>query len=308
VLVWHTGTYRAGQVPAVPQGRAIVRARWIGDRVFGTQTRALGPHDRADLSALLAREPGYSVFLGSNLEMFGLKNDAIRYWGVFSRGRLAGALMEVEHRLAIYAPPDGDVETLGRLAGDLNPQFVMGRADLVDAVLAQHSGLSITQREDHIFAELPRRAFHGDVPVATGALMRRAGNGDIQALTALYTGAEGFEGMTAEQVARTMRGRVLNLRTYLALVGEQAVAAASTSAETRTAAMVGGVWTAPEWRNRGLSTAVVAALSGELLAEQRLPYLFYRVDNAPAAHVYARIGYRPIGRWMVVYFDRRDSA
>lgn len=306
--MWHTGTYRAGEVPGALRGRATVRTRWIGDRVFGPQTRRLGPHDRGELTELLAREPGYSVFLGNNLEMFGLRTDAVRYWGVFTRGRLSGALMMVEQRMAIYAPPDGDVETLARLAGDLRPEFVMGRADLVGAILAQHPRLLVAQREDHIFAELARSGLHGDVSVAPDMIVRRAGQGDTQALTALYTGAEGFEQLTVEQVARTVAGRIHTLRTYLAQTGERAVAGASTSAETRMAAMVGGVWTAPEWRNRGLSTAVVTALSGELLAEGRAPYLFYRVDNAPAARVYARIGYRPTGRWMVVYFDRRDPA
>jgi hypothetical protein len=241
--------------------------------MFRSQTRLIGARDRGELAALLAREPGYSVFLGNNLEMFGLKNDAVRFWGVFTRGRISGAVMVVERRLALYAPPDGDLAALGRLASDLNPEFVMGRADLVE-----------------------------------GVTVRRAGQGDIHTLTQLYTGAEGFEQMAAEQVARTIRGRIISLRTYLAQVEGQAVAGASSSAETRAAAMVGGVWTAPAWRSRGLSTAVVAALSGELLREERVPYLFYRVDNVPAERVYARIGYRPVGRWMVVYFDRRDSA
>jgi hypothetical protein len=276
--------------------------------MFRSQTRLIGARDRGELAALLAREPGYSVFLGNNLEMFGLKNDAVRFWGVFTRGRISGAVMVVERRLALYAPPDGDLAALGRLASDLNPEFVMGRADLVEAVLAQLPSVPVAQREDHIFAELARSDYHGDFPIEPGVTVRRAGQGDIHTLTQLYTGAEGFEQMAAEQVARTIRGRIISLRTYLAQVEGQAVAGASSSAETRAAAMVGGVWTAPAWRSRGLSTAVVAALSGELLREERVPYLFYRVDNVPAERVYARIGYRPVGRWMVVYFDRRDSA
>jgi GNAT superfamily N-acetyltransferase len=276
--------------------------------MFGSYTRQLGPRDCGELAALLAREPGYSVFLGHNLDMFGLKYDAVRYWGVFAHSRLAGALMVVERRMAIYAPPDGDLETLGRLAGDLDPDFIMGRADLLDAVLREHPELAIADREDHIFAKVAPRDFSGDHPAAPGIVVRRAGHGDVAALTALYTGAEGFEQMTTEQIARTLQGRILTLRTYVAEAGGQAVAGASTSAETREAAMVGGVWTAPAWRNRGLSTAVVGALSGELLHEGRTPYLFYRVNNAAAARVYAQLGYHPIGRWMVVNFDRRDSA
>ncbi|HEX9057615.1 MAG TPA: GNAT family N-acetyltransferase, partial [Ktedonobacterales bacterium] len=105
-----------------------------------------------------------------------------------------------------------------------------------------------------------------------------------------------------------MRGRVTTLRTHVTLLEGEAVAAASTSAEARTAAMIGGVWTAPQWRGQGFSTAVVATLSHELLREGRRPYLFYRVDNVPAARVYTKIGFREIGGWMVVYLDRSDCA
>lgn len=285
-----------------------MRATWITEYMFGSQTRLLNGHDRGELAALLARDPGYSLFISNNLEQFGLKNEQVRYWGVFARGRLAGVAMLVERRAALYAPPDGDVVALARLVGSLRPDFVMGRADLVEALLRENPHLAVEQREDHHFAELIQRDFHGGFPVAPGVIVRRAGYADVPALTRLYTGAEGFEQMAVEQVARTMRGRVTTLRTYLADADGEAVAGASTSAETRAAAMVGGVWTAPDWRNRGLSTAVVGALSGELLREGRVPYLFYRVDNAPAARVYTRIGYRPIGGWTVVYFDRRDSA
>ncbi len=51
----------------------------------------------------------------------------------------------------------------------------------------------------------------------------------------------------------------------------------------------------------GYSTAVVSVLAHELVEEGRQPYLFYLVDNQPAARVYARIGFRAIGRWSVVH-------
>ena len=52
---------------------------------------------------------------------------------------------------------------------------------------------------------------------------------------------------------------------------------------------------------------MVAALSAELLAEGRTPYLFYLEDNAPAAHVYKKIGFRDTGHWTVVYLQRAQA-
>jgi predicted GNAT family acetyltransferase len=285
-----------------------VPTRSLADRLFRNQVRQLTPLERADLVALLAVEPGYSVFLRGNLEAFGLSSDLVQFWGAYARGRLTGALMMVERRAALYALPGADFTALGRLAGEQCAEFVMGRADLVDAVLRENPQLGIDQREDHYLAGLAFQDFRPAPSLRSSAAIRRAGIGDVGALTRLYLGAEGFESMTAEQIARVMQGRVTLLRTYLAESDTDIVAAASTSAEARSAAMIGGVWTGPAHRNQGLSTAVVAALSHELLEEGCAPYLFYRVDNAPAARVYTRIGYRAIGRWTVVYFDRRDSA
>ena len=122
-------------------------------------------------------------------------------------------------------------------------------------------------------------------------------------LPALYYRADGFESAGKDQVRRTMYGRIRSLRTWVAESQGQLQSAASTSAETAQAAMIGGVWTAPVARNRGLSTAVTAALSRELLAEGRRPYLFYLTDNAAAARVYSQVGFSTIGRLVGDVFD-----
>lgn len=271
--------------------------------------RRLRQSDRAEMVALLAVDPGYSLFLSGSLDMFGVQSDFMRFWGAFADSRMRAALMMAGRRAAVYAPSGVDYTALARVAGDEGVEFTMGRSDLVEAVVRENSHLQVDQREEHAFAQLAHADFQdAPMPRVPNVQVSRAGMSDAQTLTQLYTGAAGFEGVSGEQVYRTMRGRITTLRTYLAQANGQALAAASTSAETRAAAMVGGVWTAPDWRGQGLSTAVVAALSRDLLGEGRVPYLFYRVDNAPAEHVYMRLGYRVIGGWTVVYFDGRDSA
>lgn len=304
---WAQRAVYAGTVLASVEGK--VHASRLVEPETRTQVRRLWEGDRAALEVLLAAEPGYSIFLKGNLDQLGLRSGVARYWGAFASGQLRGALMMVERRAALYAPPGADVQPLAEVAGEQDVEFTMGRTDLVEAILAANSRLRVERREDHIFAELAARWWRRRWPApARATVVRRASRADVEALTRLYTGASGFEGMAAGQVREIMSGRVEVLRTYLAEVEGRVVAAASTSAETRTAAMIGGVWTDPAWRRRGLSTAVVAALSRELLGERRVPYLFYLIDNAPAERVYARIGYHPIGHWTVVYFDGRDSA
>jgi predicted GNAT family acetyltransferase len=307
------GTDRACQTisgahQAAEKGAPVRASRFV-DRPSQLEVRELRREDRAQLEALLAIEPGFSLFLANNLHLFDVPGAGVRFWGAFAERHMRAALMMVEKRAALYAPDSLGMRPLARVAGAREVEFVMGRSDLVRVVLEENPGLPVQRHEEHAFAGLAPRDFH---PVAKrlpdGVAVRRAGAADTMVLTHLYTGAAGFEEMTTDQIYRTMRGRVTVMRTYLAEAHGRALAAASTSAEARAAAMIGGVWTAPEWRGRGLSQAVVSALSGALLAEARMPYLFYQADNGPAARVYANIGFRPAGQWTVVYFGEPDTA
>lgn len=265
--------------------------------------RRLDEPDRSALDALLSTEPGFSIFLAANLYNFSLDATFVRYWGMFEGQRLTSTLMMVGHRAALYAPPGVDVQPLAETAAALGADFSMGRADLVDAILAASGQQRLARREEHYLAEVPLAPVEAlpSVSVPDGVVVRRATALDLEPLTRLYVGTDGFEQLSEDQVRRTMAGRVHSLRTYVAEVDGYFVAGASTSAETPTAAMIGGVWTAPNARNRGYSTAVVAALTRELLEEQRHPYLFYLVDNTPAARVYSRVGFHTVGPWSIVY-------
>jgi predicted GNAT family acetyltransferase len=73
------------------------------------------------------------------------------------------------------------------------------------------------------------------------------------------------------------------------------VAQAGVSAEAGSGARVGMVYTPPEARRRGHATALVAALSRELLAGgRRRCYLFTDLANPVSNSIYAKIGYRPV--------------
>ncbi len=267
------------------------------------EVRRLSERHRAGLTALLDRDPGYGVFLAGNAATLALDGGLARFWGAFSGGHLSAALMIIGRRAILYAPPGQDTGALPRIAALEGFDFTMGRNDLVDVMTAQYPAAHVEHREEHYLAELTSTSVLASVaPPPTGVTIRRASPTDLDQLTRLYYRSDGFEELTPIQVRRTMSGRVRNpLRTWVAESSGQLLAGASTSAEAPGAAMIGGVWTAPAARNRGLSTAVVTALSRELIAERRRTYLFYLMDNVPAAHVYSRCGFRVTGRWSVAY-------
>jgi RimJ/RimL family protein N-acetyltransferase len=59
--------------------------------------------------------------------------------------------------------------------------------------------------------------------------------------------------------------------------------------------MIGGVYTAPEKRNKGYALLATSAVTQEALRQAETAALFVRSDNYPAIRVYEKIGYKKIG-------------
>jgi len=75
---------------------------------------------------------------------------------------------------------------------------------------------------------------------------------------------------------------------------------------TRNGVVVSGVYTPPEFRNRGYSTSCVSSLSKTLLDEgYAFCSLYTDLSNPTSNHIYKRIGYRPVRRSVVYGFERQ---
>ncbi len=278
-----------------------------GSRAAGppATVRRLGPPDEAALLAATAGDQGYALFIASNARSYGLANDDPRYWAQTSfGGDIDAVLMRAGPNGNLYARPGAALDPLIDVALGERLAFIMGEAATMARIEAR-APERLLRAEQHHFADLPQPRFTtAPFPLPDGARVRRGQPADVDALTRLYFRSAGFEAMSYHAIRNVMMSRLSHLRTHLAELDGEVVAAAATTAETPTAAMIGGVWAAPHARGRGLSTAVVAALARELLRERRRPYLFYLDDNAPAARVYAKIGFRIIGGWRILYFER----
>jgi len=70
-------------------------------------------------------------------------------------------------------------------------------------------------------------------------------------------------------------------------------------------AIVRGVFTAPEERNKGCSTSVCSALARRLLQEGRDVMLYVSKDNPSAIKVYRKIGFRDIGHRQLGFWAKK---
>lgn len=91
-------------------------------------------------------------------------------------------------------------------------------------------------------------------------------------------------------------------KVYLVRAQGRPVAKAGTNARAFACDQLGGVYTAPEWRNKGLATALVAKLSRELAADGRKVVLFVKTGNMPAKKAYEKVGFTPESAFAITYF------
>lgn len=248
--------------------------------------------DESALRALLQRDPFYNLFMIGDLDTMGWGIDDLRFWGSFTPdGTLAGAAMRYRVNWCFYTVRPGESEAFaGLVDGYAESRVINGHPDQVDPVLARLERYQVQESHASYYCRLPLET---TLP-APAWPTRRATVDDVEALAELYASA-GRMRRGADALLRTLEmGRI-----FVTLDQGRIFSAALTTVETRSAAMIGGVFTPERWRDRGYASAAMTHLCTDLLAEGRQPCLFY--DNPAAGTIYRRLGFLDIGPWHLVF-------
>jgi len=141
-----------------------------------------------------------------------------------------------------------------------------------------------------------------------GMQLRLAVPADLQAVFPLQCAYETEEvlspGMPLHSDAtRASLERSLLSRTVLVIeAGNKIVAKVGINACGFRWAQVGGVYTLPAWRNRGLSSELMKFLVQAMLGAGWGLSLFVKNHNEQAMHVYKKLGFTDAGSFSVVYY------
>ncbi|KAF0226990.1 MAG: GNAT family acetyltransferase [Erysipelotrichaceae bacterium] len=102
---------------------------------------------------------------------------------------------------------------------------------------------------------------------------------------------------TKDERIQSMRERYASQKIHGFIIKEdnQVVAHASTSVETNSGAMIGAVFTLPDYRQKGYGRTVVSAITKYCLSKGQKPCLFY--DNPKAGKIYLDLGYKTFDHW-----------
>jgi ribosomal protein S18 acetylase RimI-like enzyme len=229
---------------------------------------------------------------------------------------IAGAVLCHPSRLAFPVFPEGTEgdRSLGLLAASFAPASVIGmardvaryesvfglapRASVAYRLMTPGSGAAGPGGE----AAVPPRAY-------PGLSLRRAALSDLEALMYLQEAYEREEVLTPvhefnraacrASLARTLERQLV----FAAEEGGVLIGKAGTNARGFRVDQVGGVYTLPERRGRGVASALMALLLAEIRASGKAPALFVKPGNAPARALYRGLGFEDLGDYRADYFE-----
>jgi RimJ/RimL family protein N-acetyltransferase len=274
----------------------------------------LAPGDEAELERFLAARADSSMFLLGNSRAAGLVDRGEPLQATYIAAREEGAIVAVaahcwNGNLMLQGPVEliGDVarvavERSGReVRGILGPhaQVVAVRAALGLADCATQ----LDSRED--LMTLPLADLRLPPPLADGRWLCRNPLAEDEATRSRW----GFDyetealGMPATRERRPDKPFQPQPSAFVLVVDGQLAAGCRFTAELPDAVLIGGVYTPPPLRNRGYGRAVVAGALAAVRARGVTRGVLF-TENPAARAAYAAIGFRVVGDWSIVLFNR----
>ncbi|MPM91535.1 hypothetical protein SDC9_138666 [bioreactor metagenome] len=190
----------------------------------------------------------------------------------------------------VYSKGNFHVLGFSKILKDYNFNILSGKKSVVEKF--SHY-IKVYEKREMYFAKLDKldKLYNGILLDAIQPTLQE----DVVKLYELYTIIDGKEDIeTLERLKNKFSskgGRGYHIKND---TGEM-VCSAETTAENKHSAMVVGVCTNPNYRNKGYATAVVSKLCKDLLLEGRTLCLFY--DNPAAGKIYKNLGFEEIGFW-----------
>ena len=245
-----------------------------------------------------------------------IKKRIFKLEGHRDRGTISGLVLQTTFGFVFPVLDTAEAEReprLGQLSRRLRKGFfqsftVMGRKSDVARIEKLLGREPDPQVNYYIMARVggppPRSA-----PSPAGYTFRRADSRDLDALLPLQAAYEREEVIVDGRevnhnvVYHNMRTALENHITY---VGERfdgtPVAKASTNARGLTYDQIGGVYTVPEERSKGIAHELMRYLMEDVHAAGKNTTLFVKQQNTPALSMYRRLGFEQKNEFAVSYY------
>jgi len=254
--------------------------------------RKLTDKDHQWVMDYLSEEPSINLFIIGDIEAFGYDTEFQELWGEYDEnGNLKAILLRYFDSFIPYAKDEFDIQGFTKIINAHTEKPAMSGKSTIVEQFESAKGLKLGPKKTTFFAECRNLTSIGQAKNK----IKIATMDDVDRILDLRMQIPEF---SVSKDARKMLLQDIENgtgRTYFIEEGGQMIACASTAAENSISAMIVGVCTHSDYRKKGLATAIMQKLIGDILDEGRILCLFY--DNPTAGRIYKRLGFQDIGRW-----------
>jgi len=257
--------------------------------------RKISENEKTWLMDQLKQDPSRTMFIYGDIQQNGLETDYQEIWLDEDTGKVGAVFLRYYNNFVFYLfDTVYDMDGFKKLLDD-------PRINVMSASKAQIDSLPQGLFESYKFRTMyfcECKELKDEVETTN---IMKAQAKDAYAIAESFSTIVEFSEYNTdfEERAKRMKDKIESSksRAFIVYENDKVIAHANTSVETDISVMVGGVFTLPEYRDKGLASSVVYALTKECLSEGKVPFLFY--DNPKAGSIYHRLGYITFDYWTV---------
>lgn len=258
--------------------------------------RKLAEKDREDVLLFLSTEPSFNLFLIGDILNFGFEQEFIDVWGYFNDfGGIEGILLRYyENFIPYYKNELFDISNFKRIIKEYHgKKIISGKEEIVSNF---KDVMKNSDSRSTYFCELVDK----DNLLNFNQNIKCANEKDAKIISDLLEDIEEFISSDTNSIDRIKH--TINSNTgriyYIENDKNEAISVAQTTAENPYSAMIVGVATRKDERNKGLVSQCLSKLCFDLINEGKTLCLFY--DNPDAGKIYLKLGFKTLGKWMML--------
>ena len=235
----------------------------------------------------LRKEPDFNLFIIGDIQRYGYNNYFLNVWAsIDSNGNIGGVLLKYFEFLIFYSDNMDSSEEFYGLITTLEYVEISGKSECVD-----HMARMLELKKKRVVNLSRLENQNSLIDNNLKIKVRKVRFGNIKKVVKLYEVIDEFENTTVDSIKNGLKTG----RGYCIEINRKVVAMAKSTCENNTHAMLVGVGTHPNYRNKGLATKCIVKICKELINENKIPCLFY--DNEYAGKIYRKLGFNDIGTW-----------
>ena len=257
--------------------------------------RKISENEKDELMNQLKQDPSRTMFIYGDIQQNGLDTEYQEVWLDDHEGKIGLVLLRYHNNLVFYVfDRVYDYDGFKRLLDD-------PRISVMSGIKAQIDTLPQSLFESFEFRTMYFCECKALKEENASTNVQKAKAKDVHYISESFDSIVEFSdyNTSLEERSKRMRDKIEmhKSRAYIIYEDGKVVAHANTAVETDVSVMIGSVFTLLEYRNKGLASQVVYALTKACLSEGKLPCLFY--DNPKAGSIYHRLGYETFDFWMI---------